>query len=82
MTGIGTVERLIAKRKISDDIVLDRNFQQRPLKPRRVAQVTACNPALSVDVYPYQNIATEPFAECESFATVDKSMIINFLTEA
>src|SRR6266446_6395911 len=31
--GIGTVERLVAERKVSDDVALDGRFQQRPLEP-------------------------------------------------
>ena len=38
--GIGAVERLIADRKIRDDVVLRSRLRERPLKPRGVAQVT------------------------------------------
>jgi hypothetical protein len=33
MSRIGTIERLVAKRKIGDDVVLDYSLQQRPLEP-------------------------------------------------
>ena len=37
--GIGAVERFVAEREVGDDVALDRGFQQRPLKPGRVAQM-------------------------------------------
>ena len=38
---VGAVERLVAEREIGDDVALDRRLEQRPLEPRRVAQVAA-----------------------------------------
>ena len=41
---IGAVERLVAERKVGDDVALDRRFQQRPLEPGGIAQMAAFDP--------------------------------------
>jgi hypothetical protein len=78
MTGIGTVERFVAEREVGDDIVHDRNFQQRPLKPGRVAQVATPDPAVFVDVHPYQDIAAKTFSEGKALTTVTGNEGIDF----
>ena len=42
VSSIGTVEGLVAYREVRDDVAFDSGFEQWPLEPRRVAQVTAC----------------------------------------
>src|SRR5215472_15010467 len=58
---IGAVERFVAQRKISNDVVLDRRLEQRPLKPRGIADVTARYRPVGGKAYPYQHIASEGF---------------------
>src|SRR6516164_301455 len=41
MARIRAIERFIAEREIRDDIALDGDLKQRPLKPRRITQMTA-----------------------------------------
>src|SRR4029077_16970603 len=41
MPRIRAVERLVAEREVSDDVAVNGGFQQRPLKPRRIAHVAA-----------------------------------------
>src|SRR4029079_1712879 len=65
---VRTVERLVTERKVGDDISLDRRFQQRPLEPRRVAQMTTRNPAIPVDPEPHQNVAAESFGYSQALA--------------
>src|SRR5215217_4606328 len=55
---IGAVERLVAERKVRDDVVLDHGFQQRPLKPGRVAHVASFDQAIA-QTQPDQDVAAE-----------------------
>src|SRR5579863_9146138 len=67
MPRIGAIERFIAEREIGDDVAVDRNFKERPLEPRRVAQVAAAD-AAAVDPDPDQYVAAETFGKGQSFA--------------
>src|SRR5262249_24059652 len=67
MPRIRAIERFIAEREIGDDISLDRNLKQRPLKPGWIAQMTAGDVTrLKPDRNQY--IATETFDQCQAFA--------------
>src|SRR5262245_43642396 len=67
MPRIGAVERFVAEREVSDDVAFDHHFEERPLEPRRIAQMAARH-ALAVKAHPGQHIATERFGEPETFA--------------
>src|SRR5262245_59102732 len=67
VTGIRAVERFVAQWEVRDDIALDRSFQQRPLKPGRIAQVTTRDPA-AFESHPYQHITAKRFRHSETFA--------------
>src|SRR5215510_16589604 len=67
MARIGAVERLVAEREVGDDVAFDHDLQQRPLKPRRIAQMAARH-ALTIEAHPDEHIATERFGETETFA--------------
>src|SRR5260221_11485005 len=61
MAGIRAVERFIAEREVGDDVAFDRRLEQRPLKPRGVAQMAAFHAARGADPDPRKNIAAEAF---------------------
>src|SRR5581483_11197572 len=63
---IRTVERLVTEWKVGDDIVLDRRFKQRPLKPRGVAQMAALDP-VAAQAKPDQYVATKSFDHRHAF---------------
>ncbi len=56
---VGAVERFVAEREVGDDVALDRRLQQRPLEPRRIAQVAALDRAVGVEPQPDQDVAAE-----------------------
>src|SRR5215470_4317006 len=62
VTRIGAVERFIAEREVSNDVAFDRGFEQRPLKPRRIAQMTALD-THSFESHPDQHVATKSFSK-------------------
>jgi hypothetical protein len=47
MPRIGAVERLVAEREVGNDVAFDRDLQQRPLKPGRIAQMAAGDAAVA-----------------------------------
>src|SRR5262249_61450235 len=53
--------------KVADDIALDGSFQQRPLKPGRIAQVPTRDPA-AFESHPYQHVTAKRFRHSETFA--------------
>src|SRR5437899_5168292 len=57
----------VAEREVSDDVALDRRFQQRPLEPGWVAQMTACEAAI-FEARPNQHLAAKRFSQSETFA--------------
>src|SRR5579885_1739826 len=65
---IGAVERFVAERKVGDDVAFDRGFEQRPLEPRRVAQMAARDGAVAVEPQPDQHVAAEAFDQRQTFA--------------
>src|SRR5262245_8867095 len=67
VSGIGTVERLVAEREVGDDIAFDDGLQQRPLEPGRIAQVAAGN-ALVRERQPHQHGPAERLRHPEPFA--------------
>src|SRR5215813_3087974 len=67
MPRIGAVERLVAEREVGDDIAFDHHFQQRPLEPRRIAQM-ATRHAFAIEAHPGEHIATKRFGETETLA--------------
>src|SRR5713101_4067203 len=71
MARIGTVERLVAERKIRDDVVLDGRFKQWPLKPRGVAQMAA-HDVVAFQAHPDQHVAPERFGDCETLAAAGR----------
>ena len=56
---IGTVERFVAEREVSDDVALDCGFQERPLKPRRVPQMAPFDPAVTGEPDPNQYVTAK-----------------------
>src|SRR5579859_7738804 len=67
---IGAIERLVAKRKVSDDVALDHGFEQRPLEAGRVAQVAALDTAVEPGLDPDQHVAAEALDQRHTFAYV------------
>src|SRR5438874_10938315 len=67
MARIGTVERLVAERKVRDDVVLDHCFQQRPLKPGRVAHVASFDQAIA-QAQPDKDVAAESLYDRHALA--------------
>src|SRR5258708_38663285 len=63
MAGVRAVEGLITQREVGDDVAFDRCLEQRPLKPRGVAQVAALYAARGADPKPRKNIPPEPFTK-------------------
>ena len=70
---IRAVERLVAQREVGDDVAFDDCLEERPLEPRRIAQVTARNPALAADPHPGEDIAAKGFDEAQPFPTLPAS---------
>src|SRR3990167_2004733 len=68
MPGIGTVERLVAEREVRNNVALDYSLEQRPLKPGRVAQVTACNSAVGIEPQPTENVSAKAFDKRNALA--------------
>src|SRR5438552_9749892 len=64
---IGTVERLVAEWNVRDDVVLDHGFQQRPLKPGRIAHVASFDQAVA-QAQPDQNVAAESLHDRHALA--------------
>jgi hypothetical protein len=58
----------IAKRKIRYDIAFNRSFQQRPLEPKRITQMTARHHHIIRQPQPHQYIAAKAFDQRQSFA--------------
>src|SRR5262249_53447815 len=71
---IGAVERFVAEREIGDDVALDDRFQQRPLEPGRIAQVTARDVAVVVEPQPDENVAAEPFDDRHAFTAATRDV--------
>src|SRR5262249_11357664 len=69
MAGVRAVERFVAEREVGNDVALDRSLEQRPLEPRRVAQVAALDPAIAAQPQPDQDVAAEAFDESRAFAS-------------
>src|SRR5262249_53504038 len=67
VTGIGAVERFVAEGKIGDDVALDGGFQERPLEPGRVAQMTAPH-ATILQANPGQHVTAEAFDKPQAFS--------------
>src|SRR3954465_12230672 len=67
MSGIGAVERFVAQGKVGNDVAFDHGFQQRPLKPGRVAQMAARDP-VNIEADPRQHIAAKCLRHPETFA--------------
>src|SRR5215467_6767394 len=65
VSGIRTVERFVAQRKIGNDVALDGGFKQRPLKPRRVAQMAPYH-AIAVEAHPSEHVAAEAFGKSQT----------------
>src|SRR5258708_33578996 len=63
---IGAVERLVAERKVRNDIALDGSFKERPLKPRRVAHVASFDPTIP-QPEPNQDVAAKPLDDRHAF---------------
>ena len=63
MARVGAIEGFVAERKISDDITFDRRLEQRPLKPGRIAKMTALDLSVDADSQPSENVATKSFDE-------------------
>jgi hypothetical protein len=63
---IGTVERLVAERKIRNDIVLNDSLEQRPLKPGGIAQMASFDPAIA-QAEPDQNVAAKSLDDRHAF---------------
>src|ERR1700758_1485392 len=59
---IRAVERLVAEREVGHDVAFYGRLQQRPLKPRRVAQVTALD-APGTEAHVCEDIAAETLDE-------------------
>ena len=73
MPRIRAIERFIAEREIGDDISLDRNFKQWPLKPGWIAQMTARD-VTRLKLQRNQYVATKTFDQREAFAAVTDSL--------
>ena len=56
---IGAVERFVAEREVGDDVAFDAGLEQRPLKPGRVAQMAALDPAVSAEAHPHEKVAAK-----------------------
>src|SRR5665647_740381 len=65
---VRAVERLVAERKIGDNISFYRGFQQWPLEPRRITQVASSDVTRIIEPNPSQNVATECFYKAKTFA--------------
>src|SRR5258708_8162778 len=72
---VRTVERFVAEREIRDDIVFDRRLEQRPLKPRGIAQVAAFDQAVA-QAKPDQNVAAKSLDDRHAFPRLSKSPCI------
>src|SRR5690606_15879055 len=64
---VRAVERLVAQREVRDDVAVDGGLEQRPLEPRRIAQVAALD-AAGRDPDPGEHVAAEAFDEREALA--------------
>src|SRR5690348_15367298 len=71
---VGTVERFVAQREIGDDVALDRRFEQRPLEPRRVAQVAARDRAVGIEPQPNQHVAAEALDQRQAFTAIPRQL--------
>src|SRR5438105_13905311 len=63
---VGAVEGLVAERKVGDNIVLDYGLQERPLKPRGVAEMASLDPTIP-QAEPNQDIAAKSFDDRHAF---------------
>src|SRR5437879_12406757 len=58
VAGVRAVERLVAEREVGHDVALDGGLQQRPVEPRRIAQVTTLD-APGADAYIREDVSAE-----------------------
>src|SRR5271166_5428757 len=65
---IRAVERLVAEGEVGDDIALDRRFEQWPLEPRSVAQMTAGDRAVGVQPHVSEDVAAERLDQSKALA--------------
>src|SRR5260221_12521138 len=70
MARIRAIERFVAEREVGDDVPLDGGLEQRPLEPRRIAQVAALDRSTGAKAQPDQDIAAEAFHESHAFAPI------------
>src|SRR5260370_14853381 len=68
---IGAVERLVAERKVLNDIALDGSFKERPLKPQRVAHVASFDPTIP-QPQPNQDVAAKSLDDRPAFPRLTK----------
>src|SRR5262245_30187882 len=73
VTRIGAVERFVAEREVGNDVAFDRNLEQRPLEPGRVAQMATLDGAVLAEADGHENVAAEGLGEAETFARLARS---------
>ena len=62
---------------VCNDVALDDRFQQRPLEPRRIAQMAAIDAAAVVDPDPGEDITAEPLNQRRAFARLRNMALVN-----
>src|SRR5262245_48032099 len=68
VTRIGAVERFVAEREVGDDVAFDRDLEQRPLKPGRVAQMAALDGPVLAEADGHEYVAAKGLGDAETFA--------------
>src|SRR4029453_1023757 len=67
VTRMRAVERFVAEREVGDDVAFDRDLEQRPLEPGRVAQMATLDGAVLAEANGYENAAAEGLGEAATF---------------
>ena len=73
MARVGAIERLVAQREVGDDVAFDHGLEQRPLEPRRIAQVAALDVAVGAGPDPDEHVAAKALDQRDPFARIARS---------